>query len=321
MGRSGTDVIVIGAGISGLTTALTLQRGGRSVTVVTADLPSRTVSMIAAAVWFPTAVGADDRVVDWARRSREEFERLAVDEPDAGVVLRETLHLFREEPGEPWWVAAVGNVGLADRAELPDGYRHGLRYTVPLAEMPTYLPWLVDRFRAGGGRIVHRRLRSLDELVGEAPVVVNCSGLGARSLAGDPLVEPIRGQVVRTTNPGLTRSVRDQDHPGGYTYVHPRSRDCVLGGTLEAGEWDTTLDDAVGDGILDRCRELVPELREAKVLGQAVGLRPGRPEVRLEREPAPPAGVDVIHNYGHGGAGMTLSWGCAEAVAALVGAD
>lgn len=318
MARGGTDVIVVGAGISGLTTALTLQGGGRRVTVVTADLPSRTVSMIAAAVWFPTAVGPDDRVVDWARRSREEFERLASDEPAAGVVLRETLHLFRTEPGEPWWVDAVGDVGPADPAELPEGYRHGLLYTVPLAEMPLHLPWLVDRFRAGGGRIVHRRLGSLHELVGEAPVVVNCSGLGARSLAGDPLVEPIRGQVVRTTNPGLTRSLRDQDHPGGYTYVHPRSRDCVLGGTLEAGEWDMTPDDDIGESILRRCRELVPELRQAKVLGHSVGLRPGRPEVRLEREPAPPAGVDVIHNYGHGGAGMTLSWGCAEAVADLV---
>lgn len=319
MGRGDpADVVVVGAGIVGLTAALTLQRAGRRVTVVTADLPSRTVSMVGAAVWFPTAVGAEDRVVGWGRRSREEFERLACEEPGSGVVMRETLHLFHDEPGRPWWAEAVGEVEPAAADELPDGYAHGLRYTVPLAEMPTYLPWLIDRLRAGGGRIVHRRLGSLEELVGEAPVVVNCSGLGAAALVGDRSVEPIRGQVVRTTNPGLTRSVRDQDHAEGYTYVHPRSGDCLLGGTLEPGEWDTTPDGAVGDAILRRCRELVPELHEAEVLGHVVGLRPGRPAVRLELDPSPPRGLIVVHDYGHGGAGMTLSWGCAEEVAALV---
>lgn len=320
MGRhDAADVVVVGAGIVGLTAALTLQRQGHGVTVVTADLPSRTVSMLAAAVWFPTAVGASDRVVEWARRSREEYERLASHEPDAGVVRRDTLHLFHEDPGEPWWAEAVGDVEPVGPSGLPEGYVHGLRYTVPLAEMPIHLPWLVERFRAGGGRILHRRLRSIDELRGEASVVVNCSGLGAAQLVGDRLLEPIRGHVVRTTNPGLTRSVRDQDHPGGYTYVHPRSRDVVLGGTLEPGEWDTTPDEQVGDSILERCRRLVPELRQAKVLGQSVGLRPGRSEVRLELDPAPPRGLVVVHDYGHGGAGMTLSWGCAEEVAALVG--
>lgn len=316
--RGRPDVVVVGAGISGLTAAVTLQRAGHRVAVVTADLPSRTVSMLAAAVWFPTAVGPRDRVVAWGRRSRAEFERLAAEEPAAGVVMRETLHLFHEDPDEPWWADAVGDVQPADRAELPEGYAHGLRYTVPLAEMPIHVPWLVERFRADGGRIVHRRLGSLEELVGEAPVVVNCAGLGAAALADDPSVEPIRGQVVRTTNPGLTRSVRDQDHPGGYTYVHPRSQDCVLGGTLEPGEWDTTPDAAAGEAILERCRELVPELRDARVLGQAVGLRPGRKTVRLELDPAPPKGLTVVHDYGHGGAGMTLAWGCAEEVAELV---
>lgn len=314
------DVVVVGAGLSGLTTAVVLQRAGHRVGIVAAEEPGETTSMVAAAVWFPTEVGGDDRLVAWARRTREVFERIAAEEPAAGVVLRETLGLYRRDPGTPWWVAAVGGIDPVGPAGLPPGYSHGLRYVVPLAEMPVYLPWLLGRFRDGGGSLERRRLSSLAQLVGAAPVVVNCAGLGARSLAGDGTVEPIRGQVVRTANPGLTRSVRDQSHPQGYTYVHPRSSDCVLGGTIEPGVWDTEPDEAAGARILERCRGIVPELRDVRVLGQAVGLRPGRPTVRVEIDPAPPADVLLVHNYGHGGAGMTLSWGCAEAVAGLVGA-
>ena len=70
-------------------------------------------------------------------------------------------------------------------------------------------------------------------------------------------------------------------------------------------------EDGVTEEILDRATLLVPELSRAKVLGHRVGLRPARPSVRLERE------GNVVHCYGHGGAGVTLSWGCADEVAAL----
>jgi D-amino-acid oxidase len=117
------------------------------------------------------------------------------------------------------------------------------------------------------------------------------------------------------TNPGLTVSVRDEHHPGGRAYVHPRTDDCILGGTLEEGEWDTADDEAAGAAILRRCRDLVPALDGVTVLEQIVGLRPGRPTVRLEEEDR--ATGRIIHNYGHGGSGITLSWGCAREVADL----
>jgi D-amino-acid oxidase len=187
---------------------------------------------------------------------------------------------------------------------------------VPLAEMPSYLPWLLDRFQAEGGRIEYRRLGSLAELADQAPVLVNCSGLGARRLVGDLSVVPVRGQIVRVTNPGVSLSVRDEDHPDGRAYVHPRARDCILGGTLDEGSWDERADPATAEAILRRCRDLVPELANARVLEHVVGLRPARPTVRLELN-APTGRQRVIHNYGHGGSGITLSWGCAEDVAAL----
>jgi D-amino-acid oxidase len=68
--------------------------------------------------------------------------------------------------------------------------------------------------------------------------------------------------------------------------------------------------------ILEKCRLLEPALSQAAILGHAVGLRPGRREVRLELEWLA-GGRAVIHNYGHGGAGFTLSWGCAREVVEL----
>jgi D-amino-acid oxidase len=104
----------------------------------------------------------------------------------------------------------------------------------------------------------------------------------------------------------------DDDHPEGMVYVVPRGTDVVCGGTAVDGDESLEPDPDEAERILARCREVVPELAEAPVLGHAVGVRPGRTVVRLERE------GDVVHCYGHGGAGVTLSWGCADEVVGLV---
>ena len=124
-------------------------------------------------------------------------------------------------------------------------------------------------------------------------------------------------QIVRVTNPGLAWSVRDEQHPGGRAYVHPRSTDCILGGTLEEGSWNTEPDPAETTAILERCTDIAPGLADAEVIDSVAGLRPGRPEVRveLEKDLMP---VPVVHDYGHGGSGITIGWGCAQDVAALV---
>jgi D-amino-acid oxidase len=95
------------------------------------------------------------------------------------------------------------------------------------------------------------------------------------------------------------------------TYVIPRTHDVVLGGTDDDGDWSRTPSPEVADDILRRATALVPEVAKARVVRHKVGLRPARPEVRLERV------GDVIHCYGHGGAGVTLSWGCADEVLRL----
>ena len=257
------DVVVVGAGISGLASALELQRRGWRVAIVTDRPAAASTSYLAAAVWFPTRAGPRDKVLDWGARTYTVLAEQA-GQGVPGIVMRESLALYREPPDEPWWAPAVGGVRLAEPAELPPGYRYGLRFVVPLAEMPAYLPWLVARFEANGGRLEYRQLGSLAEL--DAPVVVNCAGLGARELVGDLSVVPVRGQIVRVVNPGLRMSVRDEEHPGGRAYVHPRDRDCILGGTLDGGSWDDRADPATSQAILARCRDLVPALAGAEVL-------------------------------------------------------
>jgi D-amino-acid oxidase len=314
----GVRVTVLGAGVVGLTTAVSLLDVGCDVRVVTAAPVEETMSYLAAAVWFPTHVGPPGRVARWGRRT---FEVLAAQAADSvpGVIIRESLALYRQPPGRPDWTESVGQVRAAAAAELPPGYEHGLRFAVPLVEMPLYLPWLVDQVRERGGEIGTRWVSSLGELSdGWAEALVNCSGLGARDLVGDLSVYPVRGQIVRVTNPGLSLSVRDEHHPAGRAYVHPRTSDCILGGTLEEHRWDTEVDPAAAEAIIARCADIVPAVAGAEVIGHAVGLRPGRPEVRLEEGAPGDAGVRVVHNYGHGGAGVTLCWGCAEHVTRIL---
>jgi D-amino-acid oxidase len=309
---------VVGAGIVGLAAASRLLDRGWEVTVL-ADRPTaESTSHLAAAVWFPTRADPRDRVLAWgAATFRELADQARRGVP--GVVMRESLTLHREDPGEPWWAAAVGDLRPARPDELPSGYSHGLRFAVPLVEMPVHLPWLTAHVEARGARFVTTHLTTLDDATGATDLVVAAPGLAARELVPDDTVTPVRGQIVRVANPGLTLSIRDEAHPGGRAYVHPRADDVILGGTLDEGVWDATPDPATAEAIVARCTDLVPALAGAPVLDTVAGLRPARPTVRLERGTLAD-GTPVVHDYGHGGSGVTLAWGCADEVADLAGA-
>jgi D-amino-acid oxidase len=298
-----TDVLVVGGGIIGLTAASRLRQRGADVEVWTADDVRDTVSSAAAAVWYPSHVDADPRVLRWAAEAYREFVRQA-EAGVPGVILRRTRMVLRTAPAEvPWWVAGAGDASLTDGE---------VRFTAPLVEMDTYLPWLRQRLIDDGVRIMRRRVSSLATALEAAPLVVNATGLAAGELCGDPAVFPARGRVVITDNPGLDVSIRDEDNPAGLTYVHPRSHDVVLGGTYQVGEWSLEPDPAEAADILRRCIALEPRLSGVRVIASRVGLRPGR-----RGGPRVEAAGRIIHAYGHGGAGMTLSWGCADEVTGL----
>lgn len=302
-------VIVVGAGVVGLTCAVRLLDAGHRVDVLARDLPLETTSAVAAAIWYPYRALPQDRVTAWSRTSYAVLDAISDTDPESGVRMVEGTEVFRRETPDPWWARAVPD--LARETTLPDAYVDGWTFASPVVEMPIYLAWLRERVEALGGTVTRMNLRSLPDTAGGRPeLVVDCAGLGARLLAGDQSVVPVRGQVVYVEQIGLRRWWLDETGP---TYVVPRSTDIVIGGSAEEGDWSRTPSPETATRILARARELVPELNGARVIRHKVGLRPVRPAVRLERV------GDVIHCYGHGGAGVTLSWGCAEEVAALVG--
>lgn len=313
------EALIIGCGVSGLSTGIRLREAGYGATIWARALPPHTTSNIAAAVWYPYKAYPEDLVTRWSARSYTVFVELA-GESASGVVLRQGVELFAQPVAEPWWRDAVPDFRRATPSELLPGFADGYVFTAPVIETPRYLRYLLERFQTAGGRIVQRSVASLAAPFAACDLVVNCAGLGARDLVVDPALHPIRGQIVRVAPlpPAAAQPfIFDEHHPHGLTYIVPRSDGVILGGTAEADAEDLTPDPATAAAIRARATALQPALSDLPVLEHLVGLRPGRAAVRLELE-SQPGGKLLVHNYGHGGAGVTLSWGCAEACVELI---
>jgi D-amino-acid oxidase len=302
-------VIVVGAGVIGLSCAVRLAEAGYEVAVFARDLPLETTSAVAAAVWYPYLAAPRDKVAAWSKTTYDEFAGLA--EHEESVRLRTGTELLRDEAPDPWWAGAVTDLRrLTDR---PDGYADGWSFTAPVVEMPRYLPYLVGRLDAAGGTLTRAALSALPN---SAEVVVNCAGLGARRMAGDDSLSPVRGKIVYVGQPGLTEWLIAEDAAGEVTYVVPRKHDVVVGGTSQPDDWNLSADPATAERMLARAVALIPRLAKAEIIGHRVGLRPARPSIRCEATDL--GGRRVVHCYGHGGAGVTVSWGCADEVLGLV---
>ena len=298
-------IVVVGAGVIGLSCALRLLEAGHRVDVLARDLPLETTSSVAAAIWSPYLAFPQDRVSAWGRGTYQELARLADAGVDSIAMLR-GAELLRARTADPWWAEAVPAL---QRIVPPTPYADGWSFRAPVIDMPRYLAWLAGRVLEAGGTITRMALARLPE----APLVVNCSGLGSRKLADDPAITPVRGQVVVIEQIGLEEWWLAEAGPAGTapTYVIPRRHEIVLGGTADVGDWSRTPSSRTAEDILRRTAELVPAVEGARILRHKVGLRPARPAIRLERV------GDIIHCYGHGGSGVTVSWGCAEEVVSL----
>jgi D-amino-acid oxidase len=354
----GKAVLVIGAGVSGLTSALCLQRKGFGVTVLADRFVPRVTSVVAGALWeWPPAVcghqpdGASlARAKGWCAASYAIFADLAQN-ADTGVYLRPVTFYFRrpvhDDPrqgakmeelatrvrGFRHDAALICQNGINPGLGLRDAYTH----LAPMIDTDVYLPWLLAEVCRTGCRVVEGKVTGplagrAEALAREyrAQAVVNCTGLGAREL-GDDSVFPVRGALVRVRNDGRAMPRLTQAHcvshdgsgtDRGFLFVVPRGQDwIVLGGIAEPGEWDLDIGLHNYDPVREMCRRCVaflPALAAAEVDAAEpvrVGLRPFRAGgVCLERQPSTP----LVHNYGHGGSGVTLSWGCALEVADLV---
>lgn len=316
------DVTVIGAGVSGLTTAVALVQAGHHVSIV-ADAPfTDTVSRVAAAVWTITDTPPTHRTRDWAVTSRERFAALATD-PTSGVVPCVQIELERHAAEPSWWETTPWVRRLAP-SEIPSGYASGLRIDGFTIDPALYLPRLIDALRDHSVEIDTGRVEDLGEVPGD--VVVNCTGLGAATLTDDIDLFPIRGQIVIVDDPGLEVAVADESDPDRICYLYPRSGEVVLGGLRHRGPLrphnaDPLAPDAgLSERIIADATALDARLVGTQVRTVRVGERPGRSEVRVEATHTTDGRL-LVHNYGHSGVGYVLSWGCALEVADLIKAS
>ena len=311
------DVLVIGAGVSGMTTAVCLAEHPTRprVHMVAEHTPEQSTSAAAGAIWDPIYANHPE-VPQWSLRTYDvlcAFERSGRPE----VRLVDGVEASRRVIPAPAWARTLPGFRECGPAELPDGFQSGWRYRAPIIDMPAYLRYLRERLSATGATMERARLDSLDQALERADTVVNCSGIGARDLVPDPSVVPVRGQLVAVRNPGVTEFFAEHtDELDEMTYILPQGDVLLLGGSADKDHDDPVPDLDVARGIIERCAAVVPAIASAAVLGHRVGIRPQREQIRVEHIELGPGQV-VVHNYGHSGAGVSLSWGCADTVAAL----
>lgn len=179
-----------------------------------------------------------------------------------------------------------------------------------------YLPWAASKFIENGGEVINRKVQNFTDLFGSFDTIVNCTGMEAKTLCNDRKVVPIRGQVLKVHAPWIKMA-----YYGDYdTYIVPGFSGVTLGGCRNFDSYDTTSNKYDFESIKTRCETLVPSLKTAKVTEVKVGLRPHRDPVRLETEFMDTSRgiMRIVHNYGHGGYGVTTAPGTAKHAVRLV---
>ena len=304
------SVAIIGAGVSGLTCGVLFAERGFRAAIFAEQIGQQTTSGAAAALWFPYDAEPADKVIPWALAAYKVLVDLTKD-PRSGVSMIELRQYYRTGEIEiPDWAKPF--VISTEVEKSLTVFSSGVALRVPLMDTTIYLEYLASRFQKAGGSINERvRFNQLEDVDPKFDLVINCAGIGARELVHDADLEPHRGQVAIVPKiDNLKCAIVCDDAP--LMYAIPRTNDCVFGGTNDVSD-DLAANPATTTAIVDECSRVL-KIDKPRVLNERVGLRPFRKSgVRLEKEKLRD-GRTVIHNYGHGGSGFTLSWGCGENV-------
>ena len=331
-------VVIIGAGIIGLSVGTCLlETYGREqleITIIAERFTPDTTSDKSGGQILPyipasgkVDPGLQENILRWTAATVRYLQQLSQDAATAGAIHLAKVagyRLFETKAPLPFWRNVVVDFKEMDEKEIAGlkvkvsrKYKYGWLYHTFMLECPSYLPWLMEKFRRNGGLIVQKRVSNLREF-DDYDVIINCTGLGARDLVGDTSVYPIRGQILGVTGVSLDGIYEsDKDKDPAMIYIFPWKDEILLGGTADANDWSTEPDPRTTREIYARCTAAVPKLTEGKVVRTWAGLRPMRSTVRLELEKQE-RGPAVVHCYGHGGQGVTLHWGCALDVTKLV---
>ncbi|XP_077291492.1 D-amino acid oxidase 2 [Arctopsyche grandis] len=318
-------VLIIGAGVSGLGSAIRIKEKfpDFKVTIATKDITPNTTGDGSAGLWGPFILGStpDDKVVQWSRETHDFFLYLWR-EGLAGSCLIPCLRVDKTKNPLPSWKHVVFGFKELNEVELEvwksiysmDDIQSAFSFVTFTCEPKHLLKYLMDRFYKLGGKIVQREIKSIDNLSDEDyDIIINCSGLGAKYIVPDPKVIPVRGQVARVKAPWIYHVLLDESDDGNY--IIPNTDTVVLGGTHQENDFNTNICKEDSKFIRQGCEHIVPGLKNIETLFEWVGLRPGRDSVRLESgSMRNNKSKLIIHNYGHGGSGVTLFWGCAREV-------
>ncbi|EDM44042.1 D-amino acid oxidase [unidentified eubacterium SCB49] len=307
------SITVIGCGIVGLTSAIKLQEKGFEVTIIAKERFDKTLSSKVGAIWFPFEIHPKKEANKWAALAYQEY--LQDVKEGNGVALIPFITAYNSESNTDWTnLLTKETVRKASPEELPKGIASAFISTVPLAEPLLYLPYLFNRFIVNGGLFKEQKITSLQEASNLNTLVINCTGLGAKEICNDDDLRPMRGQILRCKKMDIP-SCADSTKKGALSYVINRSTDCVIGGTDYENDWNTNIEKSDTDLIINRLIDGGLSRKKPEILEQLVGLRPKRSAVRFEFDENYP---NVFHNYGHGGAGFTVAWGCAIELAKFV---
>lgn len=311
------EILVLGAGVSGLSTGILLLKNGYKVKIWAKDLPPNTTSNKAAALWYPYLCFPKDKAIPWARFTFDYLQKEIMQDSESGCIKRIVSEIFDKPQEKPWWESAYpGKVERPSKEELPKGYVDGYRIETIVFDTSIYMDYLVKMFRNLGGTIIQKEIKNIEETFEEYNLVVNCTGLGSRELFNDNQIYPVRGQMVKIKPTTFDEIVVSDDHSETFSLVVPRINDTMIGGTAQKDNWNTEIDPEDTKEILRKIFLIAPRLKDIEVIGESIGLRPARDSVRLE--PQNFGDKIVVHNYGHGGAGFTLSWGCAKDVVEII---